>query len=84
MASLKTTFLYKQGVFHFHVSESECIALCTKRSIRSHEIYPYTEHVVPKRNEGMTGPDWLAPTPSTPSKRFGTTGGLGYRYARTT
>ena len=24
MASWKTTFLYKQWVFHFHVSESEC------------------------------------------------------------
>ena len=24
MASWKTTFLYKQDVFHFHVSESEC------------------------------------------------------------
>ena len=26
MASWKTTFLYKQGVFHFHVSQSECMA----------------------------------------------------------
>ena len=24
MASWKSTFLYKQWVFHFHVSESEC------------------------------------------------------------
>ena len=28
MASWKTTFLYKQDVFHFHVSESESISMC--------------------------------------------------------
>ena len=27
MASWKTTFLYKQWVFHFHVSESDCKTL---------------------------------------------------------
>ena len=26
---------------------------------------------------GMTGPDWLAPTPVPPNVRFGTTGGPG-------
>ena len=28
MVPWKTTFLYEQGTFHFHVSESEC---CIKR-----------------------------------------------------
>ena len=35
MAPWKTTFLYKQVVFHFHVSESECIGL------RSGECHPF-------------------------------------------
>ena len=25
MVPWKTTFLYEQGIFHFHVSESECL-----------------------------------------------------------